>query len=118
MQKCSNVFYTKHADTSGNLVYVHGDQIWYANISKYRQAQIKSLQNTIQKYRGLNFEDKGQGYIIPPEQKCSNVFYTKHADMSGNLVYDMVTRSGTLQIQNIARAQASLFKLPFRDTEV
>ena len=44
--------------------------------------------NTIQRYRDLNFEDKGQAYIIPPEQKCSNVFYRKHADMFGNLVYD------------------------------
>ena len=88
MQKSLNVFYTKHADTIWQLVYVHCDQIWFANISNYRQAQVKSIQNTIQKYRGLNFEDKGQGYIIPPEQKSSNVFYTKHLDTCGNLVYD------------------------------
>ena len=44
--------------------------------------------NTIQRYRDLNIEDKGQAYIIPPVQECSNVFFRKHADMFGNLVYD------------------------------
>ena len=74
---------------SGNLVYDHGDQIWYAIDSEYCQGASKSIQITIQRYRGLKFENKGhQGYKIPPEQKCPNVFYTKHVDWSGALVYD------------------------------
>ena len=72
---------------SGNLVYDHGDQIWYANNSEYRQGAAKSIQITIQRYRGLKIEDTCQGYIIPPKQKCSNVFYTKHVDWCGKLVY-------------------------------